>query len=209
VSFRPRNDNELAQLTDEKLIAYVRDAASAGDARAAKRGLAFLVYGYAGIVKSRMALRVPREAIEEAADEALLRALGSAFDGSSRGEFRTWLNTIVERTAADWYRRRDRRPVETRLPSEHLGSEDVWGHEPGRESEAGVVELRMVVDELMAQLSAPHRQVVELHVLDGLPAAEVCEHVDGMTADNVAQIASRFRRRLRETLRAAAGGATR
>jgi RNA polymerase sigma factor (sigma-70 family) len=207
VSFRPRTDNELAQLTDEKLIAYVRDAANAGDTGAAKRGLAFLVYGYAGIVKRRMALRVPREAVEEAADEALVRALGSAFDGRSRGEFRSWLNTIIERAAADWFRRRDRRPRETRLPSEHLDSEDVWGHEPARDSEAGAVELAMVVDQLMARLSDAHRQVVELHVIAGLPAAEVCERVEGMTADNVAQIASRFRKRLRETLRAAVGGA--
>jgi RNA polymerase sigma factor (sigma-70 family) len=200
VSFRPQTDHGLSQLTDEKLIAYVREASRAGDTKAAKRALAILVYGYAGIVRGRMSLRVPREAVEEAADEALVRAVGSAFDGSSRGEFRGWLNTIIERTAADFYRKRDRRPKETRLPSEHLGSEDVWGQEPASDSEAGVVELRIVVDQVMAHLSDPHQRVVELHVLDGLSAAEVCERLDGMTPDNVAQVASRFRKRLRAAL---------
>lgn len=150
-----------------------------------------------------MALRLPRWAVEDAAAEALVRAVSSAFDGTSEGEFRKWLGTIVDRTAVDWFRRRERRPVETRLPSEHLGDDDVWGDEPVSASEAGAVELQIVIDAVMAQLSAEHRSVVELHVFDGLPAAEVCERLDGMTADNVAQVASRFRKRLRDTLEAA------
>jgi RNA polymerase sigma factor (sigma-70 family) len=141
------------------------------------------------------------------ADEILVRALGSAFAGSSYGEFRSWLNTITDRARVDWYRRRERRPAETLLPSEHLGEGDVWGDEPASASEAGAVELRMVVDEVMIPLSAPHRSVVELHVIDGLPAADVCKQVGGMTPDNVAQIASRFRKRLREALDVSDGGA--
>jgi RNA polymerase sigma factor (sigma-70 family) len=206
VSFRPLTDHELDQLTDDELIAYVREASNAGDTSAAKRALAILVYGYAGIVQRRVALGIPREAVEEVADEALVRALGAAFDGSSIGEFRSWLNTITDRTRADWYRRRKRRPAEALLPSEHLGEEDVWGGEPATADEAGAVELGMVVDEVMVALSATHRSVIELHVLDGLPAAEVCKRVDGMTPDNVAQIASRFRKRLREAIDVTGGG---
>ena len=206
VSFRPRTDNELAQLTDEKLIAYIRDAAGVGDVEAAKRGLMFLVYGYRYTVRSRIALRIPTEAVEEATDEALVRALVSAFHGSSRGQFKAWLNTIIDRTIADWYRRRERRPRERPLPSEHLGEEEIWGGEPATASEAGAVELRIVVEKVMGPLSDKHRQVVELHLLDGLPAAAVCDRVDGMSADNVAQIASRFRKRLREAIDAGGGG---
>jgi len=196
----------LNKLADEKLIAYVRQASAAGDAAATRRGMSILVYGYAAIVRARVTLHVPRGAVEEVADEVLVRAVGSAFDGSSTGEFRSWLNTITERAIADWYRRRERRPSETPLPSEHAGSDDVWGAEPASDDEAGAGRLRMVVDEVIAQLNDEHRRVVELHVLDGLPAAEVCQRVDGMKRDNVAKIASRFRKRLSETLRAAEGG---
>ncbi len=203
MSFNPRPDHELDLLSDEKLIAYLREASSAGDAAAAKRALAILVYGYASLVERRMALRVPRWAAEDAAHDALVRAIASAFDGTSEGEFRSWMGTIIERTAADWFRKRDRRPQEAPLPSEHLGSEEVWGEEPATASEAGAVELQIIVDGVMEQLSAPHRLVVELHVFDGLPASEVCEQVEGMSPDNVAQVASRFRKRLREALEAA------
>lgn len=205
VSFKPQPDHELDQLSDEKLIAYLRDASSAGDAAPAKRALAILVYGYARDVERRMALRLPRWAVEDAAHDALVRAVASAFDGSSRGEFRKWLGTIVDRTAVDWFRRRERRPAETRLPSEHLEEEDVWGEEPASPSEAGAVELQILIDEVVAELSDTHRLVIELHVFGGLPASDVCARVDGMTADNVAQVASRFRKRLRETLQAADG----
>ena len=59
-------------------------------------------------------------------------------------------------------------------------------------SEAGAVELHLIIEELVAELSPAHRQVVELHVFEGVPAAETCERVDGMSPDNVAKIASRF-----------------
>ena len=75
-----------------------------------------------------------------------------------------------------------------------------WSLRTNSRRSIGAVELRLILEEVMAELSPDHRRVIELHVLDGLPAAETCEHIDGMSPDNVAQIASRFRRRLREVL---------
>jgi RNA polymerase sigma factor (sigma-70 family) len=199
-AFRQQPDHELDQLSDERLIAYLREAASAGDQAAAKRGLAILVYGHAANVERRMLLRMPRYAAQDAAHDALVRAITSAFDGTSEGEFHSWLNTICDRTAIDWFRKRERRPRETLLPSEHAGDDEVWGDEPATASEAGAIELQLILAEIMAELSPSHRQVIELHVLDGLPAAETSARVDGIKPDNVAQIASRFRKRLREVL---------
>jgi DNA-directed RNA polymerase specialized sigma24 family protein len=51
--------------------------------------------------------------VEDAAHDALVRAVASAFDGSSRREFRKRLGTIIDRTAADWFRKRERRPAGT------------------------------------------------------------------------------------------------
>jgi len=39
-----------------------------------------------------------------------------------------------------------------------------------------------------------------MHVFEGLSAPEVCERLDGMSPDNVAKIASRFRQRMRQAL---------
>jgi RNA polymerase sigma factor (sigma-70 family) len=199
VSFKQLADHELDKLSDEALIAYLRDARSAGAKDTARRALAVLVYGYEDIVEQRMALRLPAHAVQDAAHEALVRAVASAFDSSSVGEFRSWLGTIVKRTIADWYRRRERRPEEVQLPREHSGDERPEAV-PAVASETGAVEFQMVVDDVMAKLSDSHREVIELHVFEDIPATEVCGRIDGMSADNVAQIASRFRKRLREAL---------
>ena len=202
VSFNPIPDYELEQLDDERLIAYVRDARDAGRLDAARRGLALLVFGYERNVRLRLRMKVPAEAVEDLTHDVLVRAIGAAFDGTSVGEFRAWLNTIVERASVDFFRRRERRPLEEPLPSEHVGDEDVWRQEPGVESETGLVEVQMVVDEVLATFNETHRQVIQLHVFAGLTAAEVSGRIDGMSENNVAQIATRFRLRLRSQLEA-------
>jgi RNA polymerase sigma factor (sigma-70 family) len=200
VTFQPRPDHELQKLSDGHLIDYIRDARDAGELVHARRGLMFLVFGYERDVKRRLSLKVPRQAVDDLAHDALVKAIAAAFDGTSVGEFRSWLHTIVDRTAVDYYRRAGRRPRETILPSEHAGEEGVWGAEPTVEGEAGAVELRIVVEEVLDTFNDKHRLVIELHVFAGLTAAEVCERMDGMSEDNVAQIASRFRARLRARL---------
>jgi RNA polymerase sigma factor (sigma-70 family) len=206
VSFHPLPDHELHRLGDDALIAYVRDAREAGDPRAARRALAFLIYGYERDVKRRLSMRVPRHAIDDVAHDALVRAIAAAFDGTSQGEFRSWMHTIVDRTAFDWHRKDKRRPKETVLPSEHAGEDDVWGEEPFTESPTGEVEARIVIEEVIETFNEKHRRVIELHVFGALPAAEVCARIEGMSADNVAKISSRFRARVRERLDPSVGG---
>ena len=197
----PLPDHELQQLSDEQLIAYIRDARDARRAcRTAGAASMFLVYGYERDVKRRLSIKVPAHVVEDLAHDALVRAIAAAFDGTSVGEFRSWLHTIVDRTAVDFFRRAERRPKETILPSEHAGEDDVWGAEPAIESEAGAVELRIIVEEVLETFNEKHRLVIELHVFGGLTAGEVCDRIDGMSEDNVAQIASRFRAKLRARL---------
>lgn len=200
MSFQSLPDHELHRLSDEDLIAYIRNARDEGELPHARRGLMFLVYGYERDVKRRLSIKVPGHVVDDLAHDALVRAIAAAFDGSSVGEFRNWLHTIVDRAAVDFYRRAERRPKETILPSEHAGEEDVWGAEPALESEAGAVELRIIVEEVVDTFNEKHRQVIELHVFQGLTAGEVCAKIKGMSEDNVAQIASRFRARLRARL---------
>jgi RNA polymerase sigma factor (sigma-70 family) len=200
VTFESLPDHELQQLADEPLIAYIRDSRNEGELTTARRGLAILVYGYERDVKRRLSLRVPAHVIDDVAHDALVRAIAAAFDGTSVGEFRSWLHTIVDRTAVDFFRRAERRPKESILPSEHAGEEDVWGAEPSIDSEAGAVELRLIVEEVLETFNEKHRLVIDLHVFGGFTAGEVCDRIEGMSVDNVAQIASRFRAKLRARL---------
>jgi RNA polymerase sigma factor (sigma-70 family) len=200
VTFEPLPDHELQERSDEDLIGYIRDARDAGELPHARRGLMVLVCGYERAVKRRLSIKVPGHVVDALAHDALVRAIAAAFDGSSVGEFRNWLHTIVDRTAADFYRRAERRPKETILPSEHAGEDDVWGAEPQVESAAGMVELWIIVEDLLETFNEKHRLVIELHVFEGFTAAEVCDRITGMSEDNVAQIASRFRAKLRARL---------
>jgi RNA polymerase sigma factor (sigma-70 family) len=200
VTFKPLPDHDLQQLADEQLIAYIRKARDHGELAHARRGLMFLVYGYERDVKRRLSLKVPAHVVDDLAHDALVRAIAAAFDGTSVGEFRSWLHTIVDRTAVDFFRRAERRPKETILPSEHEGEEGAWGAEPATDGEAGAVELRIIVEEVLETLSEKHRLVIELHVFGGLTAGEVCDRIEGMSEDNVAQIATRFRAKLRARL---------
>lgn len=175
MTFRPLPDDELHRLSDEDLIAYIGDSRDRGELSAARRGLMFLVYGYERDVKRRVSMKVPLRAIEDVAQDALVRAIAAAFDGTSVGEFRSWLHTIVDRTAADYHRRSRRRPQEDPLPSEHAGEEDVWGDEPSVDSESGAVELRIIVEEVLESFNEKHRRVIELHVFGDLQAAKVCD----------------------------------
>jgi len=180
--FRPLGEAELGRLDDEALIAYVRAGRLHGH-ESARVALAVLVYGHWHNVARRVALKVPPAAVEDVTSDVLVSAIQSAFDGSSEGEFHVWLRTITARRIADFHRRP--RPATVSL-------EDVVAEAP----EKGVVVVADAVERVLERLSAEHRRVVELVVFCGLAASEV----DGVTAANVHQITSRFRRALREEL---------
>ncbi len=99
----------------------------------------------------------PAEGIDDVAHDALVKAIAQAFRGSSHGEFRARLHRIIDGTRADWYRRAARRPREEPLPGEHAQDENLWGDEPHSNSDTGAVELRIIVDEVLAGLNDTHR----------------------------------------------------
>jgi RNA polymerase sigma factor (sigma-70 family) len=181
--FRALGEAELGRLDDDALIAYVRSARSDGHP-SARVALAVLVYGHWHNVARRVALKVPPAAVEDVTSDVLVSAIQSAFDGSSEGEFHVWLRTITARRIADFHRRP--RPVT-------VGLDDVVAEAP----EEGAVVVADAVERVLGRISAEHRRVVELVVFEGLAASEV----EGVSAANVHQITSRFRRALREELR--------
>jgi RNA polymerase sigma factor (sigma-70 family) len=176
---RPLGEAELARLSDDALIAYLREA----DPRSARTALSILVYGHWHNVARRVAMKVPSAAVEDVIADVLVSAIQSAFDGVSVGEFIVWLRTITARRIADYHRR----PVPQTVPLEDV--------EPEAPSE-GTVALQDAVDRVLARLSDEHQRVVEQVVFEGRRASEV----DGVSEANVHQIASRFRKALKEEL---------
>jgi len=197
VSFRPLPAYELDTLDDDRLIAYIRSADEANEAAEAKHGLGVLVYGRWANVRRRVALKIPSADVDDLTGDIIAAAFESAFDGESVGQFVNWLNTITQRKVADYHRRG---PGHTKTVSIDGGEEGEGGREIEDPGEGDFVETADVIEGVMGALSAPHRRVVELNVLDGHPAGEVAGRVPDMTEANVHQIASRFRRDLRAAL---------
>ena len=188
-------------MSDEQLVAYMRDAREAGRPDAMKPGLAVLVFGYWDILLGRARLRLPPSDAEDVAGEAVASAIASAFDGQSVGEFRSWVHTILSRRIADYYETGKRRPKTTELVSEHGGEENVWGHEPAAPFEGDALFASDCLKRAYEELDTRHRRVVDLYVLGPLSAADAAADVtNGMTEANVHQIASRFQRRFKELL---------
>lgn len=181
--FRALGEADLGRLDDDALIAYVRSARRHGHA-SARTALAVLAYGHWHNVARRVALKVPAAMVEDVTSDVLVSALQSAFDGSSEGEFHVWLQTITARRIADFHRRPRAATV---------GWDEVSVEAP----EQGVIVVTDAVERVLERCSDEHRRVVELVVFAGLAASEV----HGVSAANVHQITSRFRRALREELR--------
>ena len=209
VGFSELPDHALQQLSDEKLIEYVRRSREAEQLPAGRRALMILVYGQERRVTQLLKLRMPYDLnrVDDVAHDAMVAAFCAAFDGNSVGEFYSWLNTITERMALNFFRKHyegGKRKLDTQpLPSEH-DDNDVGGEpEHGVDGGYGNSELQAIVDAVTATLKDQHKEVIRLHIFGGLTAREVCARLPKMSEDNVAQIASRFRLRMRKMLQEA------
>ena len=156
-----------------------------------RTAIAVLAFGYWEILVNRARLKLPEADAENVAGEALESAIVSAFDGKSVGEFRSWLHTILARRIADYYKKRERTLPTDTLPGEH---EEAWGDEPAIGFEGDALHARQCIARALSELQPAHREVVDLHVLGPLSAGEAAGEIDGMTDENVHQIASRFRK---------------
>ena len=135
--------------------------------------------------------------VEDVTGDVIVRAIQSAFSGESVGQFRSWLNTITDRTVADFYRARERRPEESPLERQ---DDEGTAIEPPAPDTRGYVEVQTVIEDLLDELRPDHRRVVELVVFEDRPADAAADEVEGMTSANVYQVVSRFRARLRKML---------
>ena len=185
------------------LIDYLRAAREAGRHDAMKAAIAVLVFGYHDTLMNRARLKLPEADVADVVSETLASAIASAFDGSSVGEFKSWLHTILSRRIADYHDARTRMPKTAPLPGEHHGDDEVWGDEPSEPFEGDALHARGCLEAAYSELEngTATGAVIDLYVLGPNSAAETAALIgDGMTEANVHQIASRFQRRVKELL---------
>jgi RNA polymerase sigma factor (sigma-70 family) len=192
--FRPLDEAALQRLDDDALIEYIRAARAAGH-ESAGVALAILVYRHWLNVERRVRMKTPRAHVEDVTAGVIDDAVLSAFEGRSLGEFRSWLNTITQRAIADYFRRGPGR----------LKTSDEPPDEPAAPAETGEVEVRDLIERVMARMRPEHRRVVDIVVFEDRPAADAAREL-GLTEANVHQIVKRFRDALRGELEA--GGDT-
>lgn len=200
--FRRRNEHELAQLSEDELIAYLVAARKAGDRDASGLAVSMLVWGRMDWVRIRVAAKTPTDKVDEVAEAAMhaaiLGALKGGFDGTSAGEFVNWLKTITARRIADFHRdpKRDVRLVPLLSRDD---DEEGRGVEPAVEFEGDTVDVQRAIETALSELSPEHREVVNLYIFDDLPGPEVSDRT-GQSEANIHQIARRFRKRIDELL---------
>jgi RNA polymerase sigma factor (sigma-70 family) len=205
-AFRRCPQSELDHLRDQELVDYLDAAREAEDNAALKDALGYLAFRFEGIVKARVVAKVPAEDVEDVTMEVLKSIVRGGFDGKLIAEFGAWVRTVTRRRIADYHRERERQP---RLDSIDSGDDERTGPEPIAEEETATAVIIDAVERVLAGRSELHQRVIRLYGpgmcgFEDLPAAEVCERLaadgDAVTADNVAQIWSRFKRDLRKDL---------
>lgn len=198
--FRELSEHELALRTDDELIEYIRGARADRRLATGTLALRILVFGYWDTLVARAGLKLPASAAEDVAAIALESAIKSAFDGESVGEFRSWMHTILARRISEHYRSREGKPKLVPLISENAGDEEVWGEEPSADAPDGtVVDLRNAIEQAYTELSPTHQAVVDLYVFSEYSAAETTAQT-AESENNVHQVGSRFRKRVKEIL---------
>jgi RNA polymerase sigma-70 factor (ECF subfamily) len=163
---------------------------------------------HAAMVRLALGYVRSRAVAEEVAQEAWLGLLRGIDGFEGRSSLRTWLfRIVVNRAISTGLRERRHLPVDDTELEEQNGrfSQDGWWVTPPIHWADDVIDrlaapdLAARVRRLIEELPQGQRQVVTLHDVEGLTAAEVC-NVLGITDGNRRVLLHRGRARLRSQL---------
>ena len=209
--FRRLNDAQLDQLGDEELIAHALAARDAGDSAQMELALKIFVWKQEAIVRGFVAGRLDKQGdvvIDQVAGLAFVDAVAAiaGFRGETPPEARGLMIRIARRRIADFHRKGR---VDT-VALEWEGADgELKSLVPGRLAEQGALDAWSLIEQALAERNELHRRVIELFFFDDLSGKQIVEQVnrhemregdDPLTEDNVNQIASRFRKRVKELL---------
>jgi RNA polymerase sigma-70 factor (ECF subfamily) len=164
-----------------------------------------LVTRYEVLVLKIVKKHVPPEEVEEAVQNAFVRAYRSLPTFKGKSPFSQWLASIAIRECYDYWRRayRSREVPMCALTEKHQEWLDaVISEESVRavDKEGSQKEARELLDHALARLSAEDRMVIELVYLEGLSVKEAADLLGWSTA-NVKVRCFRTKKKLEKLLR--------
>jgi RNA polymerase sigma factor (sigma-70 family) len=205
LSFRPKDERQLEQLSDDLLVAYIVEARDGGYDHELRTATSILVFRrYPQLLASiRKKVRSAEDA-EDLLGETILDMLKAAFRGTFAGEFFSLFYVIRNSRIADYYKRADRDPE---FETSHSDGPDLIEELLGSEEFTAESEVRMLIEECLAEYPERDATLIRMRI-DGFPSKEVAAKVNRlgiagqteMTPANVDQIFARFKRRLRPGL---------
>jgi DNA-directed RNA polymerase specialized sigma24 family protein len=209
--FRRLNDAQLDRLGHEELIGHALAARDAGDIPQIELALQMFVYKQEAMVRGFVAGRLDKHGdavIDQVAGLAFIDAVAAiaAFRGGTPPEARGMVMRIARRRIADFHRK-------GRVDTVALEWEGEDGEQkslvPGRPGGQGALEAWSLIEQALAERNELHRRVIELFFFDDLSGEQIVKRInrhekpegdDPLTEDNVNQIASRFRKRVKKLL---------
>jgi RNA polymerase sigma factor (sigma-70 family) len=209
-NFPELNDAQLAELSDEGLIAQIVRARAAGRLDAAVRASQILAFNHQerviGFMYNQLGSKGP-QVVEEVAAQTIADAVKSAasFEGEDLRTFRAWLFRIARFRRVDYLRKKR---VDT-IPLVFRGSEESEEREFGMGDPLIAIDDASVFNQAFAELNKDSHKLVILLSLHHIPHRQIAEKVnrqfndtddDTMSENNVSQIISRFHKRLDELL---------
>ncbi len=211
LSFRPKDERQLEQLSDDQLVAYIvgaRDGGYDDEVRTATSILVFRRYRQQ-LAFIRKKVRSPEDA-EDILGDVILDMLNAAFRGTFTGEFFSLFFIIRDRRIADHYKKIEGEPeAATSNPDGPDLIEELLGSEEFTDES----EVRMLIEQCLSQYPDRDRAIIAMRI-EGFPSREVAETVNRqriggetkMSPANVDQIFARFKHRLRPELFPDEGG---
>jgi RNA polymerase sigma-70 factor (ECF subfamily) len=131
------------------------------------------------VLYSRLRAQLPREAVDDVAQEVCIAVMRGIGRFRARSSFRTWVAAIARHKVADYYRGRGRRPVTTPLDPERSdpAAGDEW-------------QERALVRLALRRLPDHYQEVLLLRLAEGLPFDQVA----GVLGTSLEAAKSRYRR---------------
>ena len=194
--------HQLGRRSDAQLLAYMRDAHAADAQRAVADAFDQLLFRHEKRV-AYLLHKLPADRVPDLLQEVFLEAFAAIVDGKRIDNFSAWTARVAHNTVADFWRGKEGRQLKTDRSA--ASDDDADGRradrgEPTDDGDFGAAEVHQLVDHLLARRSPAHREIIELYVIQGRSAGEVAK-ATGESADNVYQVAKRFRDDLRRLLR--------
>src|SRR3954453_2681436 len=195
--------HQLGRRSDEQLLAYMRDAHAADADRAVADAFDQLLFRHRRRV-AYLLHKLPADRVPDLLQEVFLNAFEAIIEGKRIDNFSAWTARVAHNTVADFWRGKEGRQLKTDRSAASDDDSEAGRRadrgEPSDEGDFGEAEVHQLIDQLLDARLPAHREIIELYVIQGRPAAEAAK-TTGEGEANIYQVAKRFRDDLRRLLR--------